>query len=179
MHKIEDFIIVIKQIIPTSLCDEIINEYKNDTWQLAITRGGEMEESRNCSIIPMSSQNTDTRKKLDFEIFQSAAKCIKIYNDKFKYSTIDEDTGYDLLKYETGQYYREHVDSFIQQPRLISCSFALNDDFDGGEFGFFENSLKYTLSKGDAIMFPSNFMYPHEVNTVTKGTRYSIITWFR
>ena len=63
MHKIEDFIIVIKQIIPTSLCDEIINEYKNDTWQLAITRGGEMEESRNCSIIPMSSQNTDTRKK--------------------------------------------------------------------------------------------------------------------
>ena len=29
------------------------------------------------------------------------------------------------------------------------------------------------------VMFPSTFMYPHEVMPVTKGTRYSIITWFR
>ena len=36
----------------------------------------------------------------------------------------------------------------------------------------------YKLEKGDALMFPSNFMYPHEVMPVTKGTRYSIITWF-
>ena len=34
------------------------------------------------------------------------------------------------------------------------------------------------LKKGDAIMFPSNFMYPHEIMPVTQGTRYSIITWF-
>ena len=34
------------------------------------------------------------------------------------------------------------------------------------------------LKKADAIMFPSNFMYPHEIMPVTQGTRYSIITWF-
>jgi predicted 2-oxoglutarate/Fe(II)-dependent dioxygenase YbiX len=54
----------------------------------------------------------------------------------------------------------------------------LNDDFEGGEFVFFNKELKYKLEKGDAIMFPSNFMYPHEVMPVTQGTRYSIITWF-
>ena len=40
------------------------------------------------------------------------------------------------------------------------------------------DDLKYKLDKGDAIMFPSNFMYPHEIMPVTKGTRYSAITWF-
>ena len=27
-------------------------------------------------------------------------------------------------------------------------------------------------------VYPSNFLYPHEVNPVTKGERYSIIVWF-
>lgn len=176
--EIKDYIVVIKQIVPHALCDSIIKEYeKCNQWNKAITRGETTH--RKCSLIPMSVQDTDYRKKLDFDVFNCTVKCIEGYNEKFNYSTIDEDTGYDLLKYDTGDYYKEHVDSYITEPRLISCSLALNDNFEGGEFGFFGNSLKYRLSKGDAIMFPSNFMYPHEVNTVTKGTRYSIITWFR
>ena len=43
---------------------------------------------------------------------------------------------------------------------------------------FFNEKLKYNLKKGSVLMFPSNFMYPHEILEVTKGTRYSIITWF-
>ena len=34
-----------------------------------------------------------------------------------------------------------------------------------------------TLKKGDVIIFPSNFMYPHKVEPVTKGTRYYYISW--
>ena len=30
---------------------------------------------------------------------------------------------------------------------------------------------------GSCVVFPSNFMYPHEVKEVTKGTRYSVMTW--
>ena len=36
---------------------------------------------------------------------------------------------------------------------------------------------EYKTSKGSAIVFPSNFMFPHEVKEVTKGERWSIITW--
>lgn len=179
MHKLEDYIVIIKQIVPHSLCDSIIKEYENcSQWNKATTRKGESSH-RKCSVIPMSMQDDDYRRKLDFDIFNCTVKCINVYNKKFNYSMIDEDTGYDLLRYQEGDFYKEHVDSFITEPRLISCSLALNDNFQGGEFGFFNNTLKYSLSKGDAIMFPSNFMYPHEVNIVTKGTRYSIITWFR
>ena len=33
------------------------------------------------------------------------------------------------------------------------------------------------LKKGDVLVFPSNFLYPHKVEPVTKGLRYSIISW--
>lgn len=64
-------------------------------------------------------------------------------------------------------------------PRTISCSFALNDDYEGGEFAFFDRRIATKIKKGAAIIFPSNFMFPHEIIKVKKGTRYSIITWFR
>ena len=60
----------------------------------------------------------------------------------------------------------------------MSCSFALNDDYEGGEWGFFDREIIVKAPKGSAVMFPSNFMYPHEIMPVTQGVRYSIITWF-
>ncbi len=36
---------------------------------------------------------------------------------------------------------------------------------------------KPTLKTGDMIIFPSNFLYPHQVMPVTKGERYSIVSW--
>jgi len=33
------------------------------------------------------------------------------------------------------------------------------------------------LSKGSIVFFPSNFMYPHSIEPITKGTRYSIVAW--
>ena len=39
------------------------------------------------------------------------------------------------------------------------------------------NEEKIKLKRGDILMFPSNFMYPHEVKEVTKGIRYSFVGW--
>jgi predicted 2-oxoglutarate/Fe(II)-dependent dioxygenase YbiX len=61
----------------------------------------------------------------------------------------------------------------------VSCSFALNDNFEGGEWCFFDNTVKMRVEQGQAVMFPSDFLFPHAIAPVTKGTRYSIITWFR
>ncbi len=33
------------------------------------------------------------------------------------------------------------------------------------------------LSKGDIVMWPSNFLWPHGVTEATKGTRYSAVCW--
>lgn len=183
--SLSKFILVVENVIPNKLCDDIIKEYKKSPeWEFAGVGGNAVNTSiRNTQAIPISqprivNANPKVRSQLDARMFDGASSAIISYNEKFPLVRIEEDSGYDLLRYETGQFYVEHVDSFKKHPRAVSCSFALNDNFEGGEFAFFGRKFKYNLKKGSAIMFPSNFMYPHEIMPVTKGTRYSIITWF-
>lgn len=181
---IRDYIVVFENLIPDELCDSILNEYKNSQeWTMASTGSGIAPSIRNVTTIQLStaasiSLNPNVRQELDNQLFRCVNTAIIKYNQKFPHAKIEKDTGYELLRYATGQFYVEHTDSFIQQPRAVSCSLALNDDYEGGEFAFFNRELKYKLKKGSVLMFPSNFMYPHEVMPVTNGTRWSIITWF-
>ena len=84
-----------------------------------------------------------------------------------------------LLKYKEGGFYRRHVDHFTEVPRTLSFIFLLNNDYEGG-------NLVFKLKKGDLriekkpnriVVWPSNFIYPHIVETVTKGIRYSLVSW--
>jgi predicted 2-oxoglutarate/Fe(II)-dependent dioxygenase YbiX len=183
--NIEDYIVEFEDIIPDSLCDAIMKEYSNDAeWSPTYIGRGVVDKSvRNVNSVLMSqpdviSRNLEYRKFLDQKVFEAAATAIKKYNEKFPEAKIEQDSGYELLRYDEGFFYKQHTDSFKAQPRAVSCSFALNDDYEGGEFAFFDNEFYFKLKKGSVLMFPSNFMYPHEILPVTKGTRYSIITWF-
>ena len=186
MKNLNDYIVVIKNVLNEDTCNKILNEYKSsEEWKDALVAASDVaiKQIRNCQEILMSNpdvinKNYNLRHALDNDVFTAASKCIHQYNKKFKYCNIVQDNGYALLKYEKGGFYTTHTDSSKQHPRAIACSFLLNDDYEGGEFAFFSRELKYKLNKGDALMFPSNFMYPHEVMPVIKGTRYSIITWF-
>jgi len=67
--------------------------------------------------------------------------------------------------------------------RKLSMTVLLNDDYEGGEFQFAtyskEECIIYTpeFNKiGSIIMFPSYI--EHGVTPVTKGIRYSLVTWF-
>ena len=59
---------------------------------------------------------------------------------------------------------------------ILSVLGFLNDDYDGGELIMFDDQV-CEVKKGDLLIFPSNFLYPHKVNPVTKGVRYSIVSW--
>jgi predicted 2-oxoglutarate/Fe(II)-dependent dioxygenase YbiX len=183
--NLDDYIVEFENIIPPELCDEILREYENcSEWGPTYVGGGIIDRNtRNVETICVSmanviSRNEVVRKRLDDLIFQSAALAIKKYNEMFPEAHIEQDSGYELLRYKEGFFYKQHTDSFKAQPRSVSCSFALNDDFEGGGFAFFNNEYQHKLKKGSVLMFPSNFMYPHEVLPITKGTRYSIVTWF-
>ena len=184
MKELKDYIVIMNNIMPPPVVDAVLAEYKNcDVWINATVKSGENLNVRNCQAIGISfssiiEKNQETRQKLDQELFTCAAKAIQEYNKQFSHCNIEQDSGYNLLKYEVGGFYTTHTDSFKDRPRAVSCSFALNDDYEGGEFAFFGRELVYNLKKGSCIMFPSNFMYPHEIMPVTSGTRYSIVTWF-
>jgi Rps23 Pro-64 3,4-dihydroxylase Tpa1-like proline 4-hydroxylase len=155
MNELKDYILVLENILPNKLCDDILNEYENSNEWLDTMVGGKgniNKEIRNCTTIGMSlneviEKNKHVRKTLDNEVFECTKKSIEKYNEKFKQAHISKDSGYQLLKYEKGGFYTQHVDSFTEIPRTISCSFILNDNFKGGEFSFFNNTLVYPLKR--------------------------------
>ena len=59
---------------------------------------------------------------------------------------------------------------------ILSVLGILNDNYEGGEFIMFEKE-QIKLNKGDLLIFPSIFLYPHKVKPVKIGTRYSFISW--
>ena len=175
MQQLTNFIVVIPNIVPESLCDLVVAEYeKCDEWQDAsIASAKNDKEIRNCKIVKIRPS------ELDEVIFKCTSEALNGYRQSFPSCIVQEDSGYDLLKYTEGGFYTQHIDSDLTHNRSVACSFALNDNFEGGEFAFFNREVSYKVTKGSAIMFPSNFMYPHEILPISSGTRYSIITWFK
>ena len=185
LFDLKDYILVLENIVPSSLSKNILKEYKNSNeWTDPYIEVGKInKDQRNCNIIEISKnttllKNLKNRKKIDEDIYTCVKRIILNYNQKFKHCRVSKDSGYNLLRYEKNNFYHEHVDSFTEIPRTLSCSLILNDEFKGGEFSFFNNEIIYNLKKGSAIIFPSNFLYPHSVLPIISGTRYSIVTWF-
>ena len=88
----------------------------------------------------------------------------------------------DLLKYEIDGHYRTHVDHAWTTERTLSCIINLNDNYKGGNLLFYEpltmkEIKRYELKKGTIVFFPSCFLYPHRIEPITEGVRYSIASW--
>lgn len=108
--------------------------------------------------------------------------------------------GFDLNGYEYFQYtrynaaelgtYHWHMDCFLGgketglpadmiQPRKLSLTLALNDDYEGGEFQINMGDQQFPQTipsrKGRVIAFPSYVI--HTIRPVTKGLRRSIVIW--
>jgi Rps23 Pro-64 3,4-dihydroxylase Tpa1-like proline 4-hydroxylase len=105
------------------------------------------------------------------------------YKAKFPKMMSNKINQIDLLKYDIGGKYEVHTDHFTISPRHLSIIMNLNDDYEGGDLVFTDQKEKeikrLKLGKGSIVFFPSNFMYPHMIEPITKGTRYSIVAWLQ
>ena len=74
----------------------------------------------------------------------------------------------------------DHIHSMFDGEKkgipMLSVLGVLNDDYKGGEFIMFDDT-EIKFDKGDVLVFPSLFLYPHKVEPVKSGTRYSYISW--
>jgi len=95
-------------------------------------------------------------------------------------------TGYTAIrfnKYKKNKKMASHCDHIqtifdgtIRGIPFLSIVGCLNDNYSGGEFIMFDNK-EYKIKTGQILIFPSSFMFPHKVNPVTKGIRYSYVSW--
>jgi predicted 2-oxoglutarate/Fe(II)-dependent dioxygenase YbiX len=73
----------------------------------------------------------------------------------------------------------DHITSIFEGTRrgipVLTVLGALNDNYEGGNL--IVGNEEVILKTGSVVVFPSVFIYPHEVKLVTKGTRYSFVSW--
>ena len=86
-----------------------------------------------------------------------------------------------LLKYDPDDYYRWHVDashekSFKSHTRTISIVLYLSDDFEGGGTEFPWGI--YKPQKGEALVFPSNWCFPHQSQKLISGEKIAAVSWY-
>ena len=171
-----------ENIIQNNLCDKIIDYSENIKPLKSSTYASHEGQVK----------NSEERVKMDDGWFVNGEKyyedikyCITLamskYMEKHKDIACKRHTDFRLNKYSEGGFMSRHIDNIHHShgqtygfPQLTAL-LMLNDDYEGGDFIVADNEFK--TAKGSAIVFPSNFMFPHAVTKIEKGTRYSIVTW--
>ena len=169
-------------VVSDELCDKIM-DYSDNVKQL---------KKSTYSTSTGKSDRSDERVKMDDGWFRNGEQyyneikdcfmvALKNYQEKHHDCLCQRYTDFRLNKYSKGGFMSRHIDNIHHShgqeygfPQASVLLF-LNDDFKGGDFII--SDITYKTKKGSAIVFPSNFMFPHEVKLVEKGTRYSIISW--
>ena len=86
-----------------------------------------------------------------------------------------------VLEYVNNQKYSYHTDASPvpnskEYHRIISIILYLSDNFEGGSTKFPHEQYKPPI--GHALIFPSNWCFPHCGTMVTKGKKRVAVTWY-
>lgn len=165
-----------RDVVSEAFCEKLIQEYsKPEVDKLPPSIGG-----------GEGTINLDIRnvQRLQLPLYAGigatlTAIGLNVNHQVWKYD-ITHSNQSEFLMYDVNGKYETHVDTFhnrSDEVRKLTVIVILNDDFEGGKF-YIQNSHERMYpeqKKGTVLVFPS-FM-PHGVEPITKGVRYSIVTW--
>jgi hypothetical protein len=114
----------------------------------------------------------DFSKEFHEQIKSHLQEYINFYSAK-----IEKFEGPQLLRYGKEQKFHNHVDDHPLFTRRISLTYYLNDNYEGGDVEFKRHGLRFKAQKNQLLIFPSNFVFDHEVHPVTDGLRYVMVQW--
>jgi hypothetical protein len=185
LRDLTEYIVITEPLLPKSTLEDIVAVTEGIEWRVPPK---DVDYNRTCTTFPISmaaagkypapAGRLDLVEWADERLVEATREALKTYKDKHPRLHTSTDEGFDILRYEKGQSIEDHVDD--RAPRVLSMSLVLNDAYTGGEFRFWQRKeITMHVPAGCAIMFPPNFMFPHEVLPITSGTRYAMITWFR
>ena len=175
----ENYIQYYKNIVPVNLCNKLINHdfsYEPSTYSTHDS-GKVIKDER------VRMDDFWIRKDNIFynDIKDCFENVIVKYKNEFPLFAVNHTTDFRISRYYKGGFMSRHVDnihhSHGQQygyPQ-VSVLLYLNDNYDGGEF--LVAGEQFETEEGSAIIFPSNFVYPHEVKKILSGVRWSVVTW--
>ena len=167
--------------VDSKTCNKII-KLADKKWETATTKGKKAKEKRKTNISWTTEQwlynlvfeymrSANTQAGWNFEINAAETMQIGKYSKGCFYDYHQDGDG--VTTYDTPENNWLH-----NKTRKLSMSILLNEDYEGGDFKFY-NDEEFALkekSKGSILVFPSYMQ--HCVKEVTKGNRYSLVVWF-
>lgn len=138
----------------------------------------------------------DKRTSSNFEIDFVAYPQLKPYFDELQatllqasllyrkynpYMYYTKNLGFEVLRYDIGEKFDEHIDSIYGHPifggRQASMLIYLNDDYEGGETRFLRQGIQLKPPAGSVCLFPPFYTHPHSGQPVLSGTKYIVVAW--
>jgi len=183
--QLKDLIHVERGIIPANLCDSLVEEIEKNEWnphswysehQDSVNSYGETE--------PDVQESTSDHQNL---LMPFVIQTVREYNIKYSYLKrsviVSKFSALRFNRYAPGQLMLQHYDHIkslfdgeVKGIPILSFVLNLNDDYEGAELFFWDDHV-VPLGKGDIIMFPSLFLFPHGVKEASRGNRYSAVCW--
>lgn len=183
---LQSYIGIYKKIVPEETCKNLVQDSSNFAWRKFEWTS---QSQQKITYSNEYSDQVDTCEKLipkyKFLLNPIIENCVNDYKIRNapELNNIMGISEIKLNKYQEGSSLRKHVDhihSLFDGHRKGIPTFSivglLNDDFEGGNFIFWDDHI-IPFETGTIIIFPSNFLYPHRVDTILKGTRHSFVSW--
>lgn len=177
---------VFQNVISEEICKQII-DLGNNKWKQA-TIGD--KNALDVGKIDTKTRETDVAWSNDDWLYEVCWHYLHTANRNSNWNfEISSCEPMQITKYKKNGHYEFHQDGngfsrydntenkFLHnKTRKLSMTIVLNEDYEGGEFEFFQDINLIKEKMGTVIVFPSYMV--HKVRPITKGTRYSLVAWF-
>ena len=164
---------IYKDVITSELCDELVALHKREK---EYTEKEVYGDGTNVECYNLDLDDYPEHEQKVFEVVEGIIDRVLVdhihFPDDLDYESYSLREHYGGTELHTDGIYGEN-----RERRILSIIIALTDDYDGGVFNFPEQSYQVKLKKGEAITFPPNYFYPHEVSAPSNGERYTINLW--
>lgn len=155
---------------------ESMNEWRDATVYSQDTGDSSVSTSVRSNKILDVNWTAETTHSLFYEMDSLVESYIASYAMKYETSYKKLESS-QILKYDVGEFYKQHYDTGPQFPRVISALLYLNDVESGGETEFVHFNIKVKPKAGRLVIFPSNYAYAHIAHPPKKGYKYVTVYW--
>lgn len=191
MNKnLESYVSVFKNMLSTEICDDVMNSLNLCKFNRHIFTNYNKDFTPSDidpdTYSPHADLDSDFDKNLYKLLMDTVYQCLTKYIDTLNFKWYAGWNGFTPIKFNryvasTGMaehcdHIQDIFDGSVRGIPVLTVIGLLNDEFNGGELILFED-IEFQLKKGDIIIFPSIFLFPHKVNPLMSGTRHSFISW--
>jgi len=177
------FIFEVENALTGEICKEIIRRFEENPdqqYQGRIGQKAQQDQSIKRTVDLACSAHPEW-KDVDTMLFRSLALALRQLVQQFPYfSGPFKDIGYNIQRYQPGEYYHWHIDGGSHQfaDRQLVALWYLNDvPGPGGETEFKFQDIRITPTEGKLVLFPPFWTHEHRAVTLEKGVKYIATTW--